>query len=79
MLYCNFEFRILLLDIDSQIEKYDIQGMYKIYDQWPQIAKNAYNSDLEPVDFKNIDHIVFAGMGGFWCNRRSICINFIKN
>ena len=48
----------------SQIEKYDLSGMHKIYDQWPQIAKDAYNSDLEPVDFKNIDHIVFAGMGG---------------
>ena len=48
----------------SQIEKYDPSGMYKIYDQWPQIGKDAYNSDLEPVDFRNIDHIVFAGMGG---------------
>ena len=48
----------------SQIEKYDPSGMHKIYDQWPQIAKDAYNSDLESVDFKNIDHIVFAGMGG---------------
>ena len=38
----------------SQIEKYDLSGMHKIYDQWPQIAKDAYNSDLEPVDFKNI-------------------------
>jgi len=52
-----------LLDY-SQIEKYDSSGMHKIYDQWPQIAKDAYNSDLEPVDFKNIDHIVFSGMGG---------------
>jgi glucose/mannose-6-phosphate isomerase len=52
-----------LLDY-SQIEKYDPSGMHKIYDQWPQIAKDAYNSDLESVDFKNIDHIVFAGMGG---------------
>ena len=48
----------------SQIEKYDPSGMHKIYDQWPQIAKDAYDSNLEPVDFKNIDHIVFAGMGG---------------
>ena len=46
------------------MNKIDTQGMYKIYDQWPQISKDAYNSDLEPVDFKNIDHIVFAGMGG---------------
>ena len=48
----------------SQIEKYDPSGMHKIYDQWPQIAQDAYESNLEPVDFKNIDHIVFAGMGG---------------
>jgi glucose/mannose-6-phosphate isomerase len=52
-----------LLDY-SQIEKYDPSGMHKVYDQWPEIARDAYESDLEPVDFKNIDHIVFAGMGG---------------
>ncbi len=48
----------------SQIEKYDPSGIHKIYDKWPEIARDAYESDLEPVNFKNIDHIVFAGMGG---------------
>ena len=38
--------------------------MYKIYDKWPQIAKESYNLNLESVDIKDIDHIVFAGMGG---------------
>jgi len=38
--------------------------MYKVYDMWPQIARESYELDLEPVDFKDIDHIVFAGMGG---------------
>jgi len=38
--------------------------MYKVYDNWPQIAKESYESDSEPVDFENIDHIVFSGMGG---------------
>ena len=38
--------------------------MYKIYDDWPNLAKEAYASDLEPANFENIDHIVFAGMGG---------------
>ena len=38
--------------------------MYKIYDDWPNLAKKAYTSDLEPANFENIDHIVFAGMGG---------------
>jgi len=48
----------------SQIEKYDPSGMHKVYDNWPQIAKKAYESDLEPIDFKDINHIVFSGMGG---------------
>ena len=38
--------------------------MYKIYDNWPNLAKQAYDSDLESANFENIDHIVFAGMGG---------------
>ena len=38
--------------------------MYKIYDNWPQIAKESYESNLVPVEFDNIDHIVFSGMGG---------------
>jgi glucose/mannose-6-phosphate isomerase len=46
------------------LEKYDSKKMYKIYDDWPNLAKQAYNSDLEPASFENIDHIVFAGMGG---------------
>ena len=48
----------------SLLEKYDSQKMYKIYDDWPNLAKKAYDSDLESGNFKNIDHIVFAGMGG---------------
>jgi len=38
--------------------------MYKIYDRWPQIARESYESNLEPIDFKDVDHIVFSGMGG---------------
>jgi glucose/mannose-6-phosphate isomerase len=48
----------------STIEKYDSQKMYKVYDRWPEIAKESYHSDLESVSFDGIDHIVFAGMGG---------------
>ncbi len=46
------------------LEKYDLSGMYKIYDEWPQIAKDAYNSEIEPIDFKDIDNVIFSGMGG---------------
>jgi len=38
--------------------------MYKVYDRWPQIAKESYESNLEPIDFIDIDHVVFSGMGG---------------
>ena len=46
------------------MDKIDSQGMYKIYDQWPEIARESFESNLESINFKNIDHIVFAGMGG---------------
>ncbi|EGG41174.1 RpiR family transcription regulator [Candidatus Nitrosarchaeum limnium SFB1] len=38
--------------------------MYKIYDKWPEIARESYESIQEPINFNSIDHIVFAGMGG---------------
>ncbi len=38
--------------------------MYKIYDEWSHIAKNSYEYVWEPLKYQNIDHIVFAGMGG---------------
>jgi len=52
-----------LLDI-STIEKFDSKGMYKIYDKWPDIARQSYNLQYEQFELKGIDHIVFAGMGG---------------
>ena len=46
------------------LEKYDLQKMYKVYDKWPEIARESFETDHEPVNFSGIDHIVFAGMGG---------------
>jgi glucose/mannose-6-phosphate isomerase len=46
------------------MNKVDRQGMYKIYDVWPQIATQSYANDLDGIDFAEIDHIVFSGMGG---------------
>jgi len=48
----------------STLEKFDSQGMYKIYDIWPEIAEKSYLSDYKLTKFQNISHIVFAGMGG---------------
>ena len=52
-----------MFDIET-LEKYDPTGMHKVYDRWPEIARQAYESDLEPARFEGIDHIVFSGMGG---------------
>ena len=46
------------------LEKYDLGRMYDVYYKRPQIAIDAYNSEIETVDFKDIDHVVFTGMGG---------------
>ena len=48
----------------SDIEKNDTNSMYKTYDNWPKIAKDAYEANLKQVTFEKTDHIVFAGMGG---------------
>lgn len=46
------------------LQKYDSRKMYEIYHNWPEMAESAYNSPIIPTDHKNIDHIVFSGMGG---------------
>lgn len=51
------------LSIDT-IKKVDTSGMYAVYDQWTDIARQSYESDYEIVNFSEIDHIIFAGMGG---------------
>ncbi len=52
-----------MLDI-STLQKFDAQEMYKVYDIWPQIAREQYETDLNGIDFGEISHVVFAGMGG---------------
>lgn len=52
-----------MLDYDK-LKKYDPLGTYAIYDKWPRMAEASYHSEQESVDFKDIDHLVFAGMGG---------------
>jgi len=46
------------------LKKYDTQKMYEVYDKWPQIARESFESNQDSVDFNGVDHIVFAGMGG---------------
>jgi glucose/mannose-6-phosphate isomerase len=48
----------------ASLEKFDSQGMHKVYDIWPKIAKESYFSKLSQIEYKRSDHVVFAGMGG---------------
>ena len=52
-----------LLTIEN-LKDIDSQSMYEIYDKWSDIAKESYKNLLPKIDLKNIDHVVFAGMGG---------------
>ncbi len=48
----------------EKIKQIDSQSMYKTYDKWPKIAEDSYKKEFKKIDIKNIDHIVFSGMGG---------------
>ena len=49
----------------SDIQRYDSEKMHETYEKWPEIAQeNYFARDLQKIQFKNIDHIVFAGVGG---------------
>jgi glucose/mannose-6-phosphate isomerase len=48
----------------ASLEKFDSQGMHKVYDIWPEIAKESYFSELSQIEYEKCSHIVFAGMGG---------------
>lgn len=38
--------------------------MYEIYDDWPKLAKQTYEKIKHAIEFRDIDSIIFAGMGG---------------
>ena len=48
----------------NELQNIDTDGMFKIYDSWPEIAANSYHSNLSKIDFDRAEHFVFAGMGG---------------
>ena len=52
-----------MIDLKT-LESFDIQGMHKVYDIWPKIARESFESEQNEASFDGIDHIVFAGMGG---------------
>lgn len=52
-----------MLDIETLL-RIDTGKMHAVYDRWPEIGEEQFNTDLEPFDCVKPGHIVFAGMGG---------------
>lgn len=48
----------------SAVRQYDPAKICSAYDKWPEIARQSYKSSSEIGGFKDIDHVVFCGMGG---------------
>ena len=48
----------------EELQRIDSEKMYEVYDKWPQTAKESYEMSLEKFNVKDIDHVVFVGMGG---------------
>tara|TARA_B100000029_G_scaffold472368_1_gene512816 strand:+ start:348 stop:1358 length:1011 start_codon:yes stop_codon:yes gene_type:complete len=48
----------------EDLEKIDTKAMFRTYDKWPDIAIESFETEYEKFDAREIDHIVFAGMGG---------------
>ena len=48
----------------EELKKIDSEKMYEVYNKWPQLAKESFGANLEKIHVKDVDHIVFAGMGG---------------
>lgn len=48
----------------QDLDVIDSKKMYETYNKWPEIAKHSFEKEFEKLDLKNIDNVVFAGMGG---------------
>ena len=48
----------------EDLQLIDKKQMFRTYDDWPKIARESFEEKFTKFDVKNIDHVVFAGMGG---------------
>ena len=48
----------------ANLQKIDEMKMYEFYDKWPKLAELSYKKEFTVTKFPEVDHIIFAGMGG---------------
>ena len=61
--YFIADIKLRILNITT-IEKFDSKKMYKIYDEWPTMARKSWEKNHDKFEIEKVKHIVFAGMGG---------------
>ena len=61
--FTEVKLSVFIMEI-KDLETIDSKCMFKVYDSWPDIARESFEKKFEKIDIKNFDHIVFAGMGG---------------
>jgi len=49
---------------NEEIIRIDSKKIHEVYDMWPEIAMESYKKKYEIPKFGNINHVIFAGMGG---------------
>ena len=49
---------------ETKIYEIDSKQMHKTYNSWPDLATESFQNSFKKCEIKDIDHIVFAGMGG---------------
>lgn len=48
----------------KSIDEVDTEKIYLAYEKWPELSKYYFDNSKNELDISNIDHFVFAGMGG---------------
>jgi glucose/mannose-6-phosphate isomerase len=48
----------------KDLDSIDSQKMYKVYDNWPEIARESFEIKFDRFNMKGINQVIFAGMGG---------------
>ena len=47
----------------EHLQKIDTKKMYQVYDNWSEIARSSLENNPKILEVKDIDHIIFSGMG----------------
>ena len=53
--YCSFS----IVVTKNEINNVDLQKMQKVYDNWPEIAKEYFSKTFSKIEIRDTDHFFF--------------------